>query len=143
MNFLLTKCKLIFFLSLLLIIKMGIAPNLQASGILYKGVNPCGGRQVEISFVYNSSDFSIKDLKVIHSCVKELNNGKGTVTTTIDSPLTVKDNKFKISSVIEGIISSNGKASGKLLDQMQYMKTQCSDNKMYHNCVDWVADPQK
>ncbi len=138
-----TVGKIILFLSVLSIITIGIVPKLEANDIIYKGVSQCGGRQVEISFVYDSTSSTIKNLKVIHSCVEELNNGEGIITTTIDSPFAVKDNKFSISSVIEGFISSSGKASGKLLGQIRYMKTQCSDKKMYHNCVNWVAEPQK
>jgi hypothetical protein len=135
------KCIVAF--SVLSVLTMAFVTRLEANDIVYMGVTKCGGRQVEVSFIYDSTSSIIKNFKAIHACVEELNNGEGIVTTKIDKPFAVKDNKFSIHSIVEGVISSAGKSRGKILGQMQYMKSRCSDNKMYDNCTDWVAEPQK
>ena len=135
--------KIILFLSVLFIITWVFVPKLEADEIIYKGVSKCGGRQLEVSFVYDLSSSTIKDFKQIHSCVEEINNGEGTISEHTQTPIAVKDNKFSSSLVAEGFISPSGKASGKILGRMQYMQVQCSDKNFYHNCTDWVAEPQK
>ena len=114
----------------------------RGTSILYKGKSICGGRQLEVSFIYDTSSSTVNDFKQVHSCVQEINDGRGTISEHVSSSLSVKDNRFSSSLVAEGLFSG-GKASGRILGQMQNMKVQCSDGKLYSNCSDWVAEPQQ
>jgi hypothetical protein len=133
-------CNALFFVIILILSMISIVPNLEAKDIYYKGLTNCEGRQLEISFVYDSTSSTIKNLKISHSCAPGINDKTGGVTLTIDKPIKLEDNKFIIPSIIEGSIATEGSASGKILEQI---RTKCSDGKFYNNCVDWVADPQK
>jgi hypothetical protein len=111
--------------------------------VLYKGGGQCGGRQLEVSFMFDTVGATIKDFSQVHSCVKEINDGGGIISQQVNTPLYVKDNRFSSSLVTEGLIYPSGKASGKILGQMQTMTVQCSDGKFYQNCTDWNAEPEK
>lgn len=141
MKFLHNRSKSSFFAILLLsIMNLSIVPSLEAKDINYKGLTKCEGRQLDISFVYDPTSSTIKNLKIAHSCAPGINDKTGGVTLTIDKPIKLEGNKFIINSIIEGNIFSNGSASGKILEQI---RTKCSDGKFYNNCVDWVANPPK
>lgn len=115
----------------------------RGASVFYKGGSRCGGRQLDVSFVYDTSSSTINTFKQVHACVKEISDGGGTISEQVDSPLLVKNNRFSSSLVAEGRISSSGEASGIILGQMKNMKVQCSDGNFYSNCSDWVAAPQQ
>ncbi|MFZ5905831.1 MAG: hypothetical protein ACOYVJ_00285 [Nitrospirota bacterium] len=119
----------------------GITSNLYAEEVNYEGINKCGAMQVKVSFTYDKAKSTIKDFTASHSCVRGI-EGQGVISSNISIPISVKDNKFGISSFVEGTISSNGKASGKLMEA-QGRSSQCPDGKMHANCVEWKAIPVK
>lgn len=129
---------MLFFVSILLI---GLASNICAEVINYEGINKCGAMQVKVSFAYDKTKSTVNNFTATHSCVKGI-EGQGRISTEISVPLSVKDNKFRVSNIVEGTISSNGKASGKIIEA-QGRSSQCPDGKMYSNCVDWEATSVK
>lgn len=120
-----------------------LLPIIQAENVEYKGINKCGGRQLEVRFLYDSSNSVITEFEATHSCIPELNDGKGNITDKLKGTIEVKDNKFMIDSFIIGYISSDGTASGKFLGDIHYIQAECADKKSYKNCSEWTAKVNK
>ena len=125
----------------LIIWLIGLTSNLYAEEIQYKGANKCGVMQVKVSFTYDKSNSTVNNFTAAHSCIKGV-EGQGGISSKISTPISVKDNKFRISNFVEGTISFDGKASGTLIEA-RGRSTQCPDGEMYSNCVDWEAKPIK
>lgn len=121
------------------ILMVGFAVNLYAEEIAYEGINECGNMQVKVSFTHDTTKSTVNNFTAAHSCVKGI-KGQGEITSKIDSPLSLKNNKFSVSNFVQGTIS-DGKASGKLIEAQG--RSSNPDGKMYANCVNWQAKPKK
>jgi hypothetical protein len=112
--------------------------NLLAASVSYKGQSKCGTMQVEIYFTYDVSASTINNFKTKDTCVEGKSETswavKDSIKVNTDGSFSYKD---KYGNGVNGRITSNGKASGELLEGSLLLK--CADEKFHKTCTQWTA----